>query len=624
MILLSPLSGYKNVTTFTFTDSSGTGNSFVSWGDTSFAHNSSATHVYSEIGVYPAFGGNPLSTSAFSVSVYEGNFWKDRLTVSRASTSSLVTVPYNFTINLSSKNPVNTVILYASGSNSAPYNSNRNFWSHLTPEWEFLQDNNTVSEITISGFPVYIDNLLVGYSASSSISFKDDMPGNPVLFFTLQKDEEYLPTNSRVYAAFTHSICAVTPDILYITADGINPINKIQWVDKNIPYVISVGSTSLSNTSILHYVSGNIVGVKMTANCFGINKDAFVYSVSPVNLFDENCFPTGGYSLSTFFYPSSALSPIEISNNLEECNFNFDKVEYYKNRYNPQNIVLSANGIFYYNNTTYNLSGVSNSFDILSFENRHNFYRKGEDYTVYDILKESLPFDLNDYPNFNSYLSAVAGEGDSLGKVYDKIYNFTRDHSDVDICTPRALEDKFQKFDEDFDDFGLELPEELKRLFHYSSIPLQKLIGTRCVCNTNFINCAGCQATNICTICKFDKRSNLGEKILFSDFVSAGETILYRENNSEVFNFLNIEAQDSNVYELKSLSANVITSKGITNFCFYRWDKTPQNNPIQSLVNYKDGRNMLNPSLSTNSDWYGDNGIIEEMFNYLLTKNLVD
>lgn len=624
MILLSPLSGYKNVTTFTFTDSSGEGNSFVSWGDTNFAHNSSVAHVYSEIGLYSVFGGNAASTSAFSVSVYEGNFWKDSLTVSRASTSSLVTVPYNFTLNLSSKNPVNTILLYASGSNSAPYNSDRNFWSHLTPEWEFLQNGNTVSEITLTGSPIYIDNLIVGYSSSSSISFKDDMPGNPVLFFTLQKDEEYLPANSRVYAAFTHSICAVTPNILYITSDGINPINNIQWADKRIPYVISIGSTELSSNSILHYVSGNITGIKMTTDCFGIDKDSLTYNVAPISLFDENCFPTGGYLLSTFSYPSSAIQPIQITNNLENCNFNFDKVEYYKNRYYPKNVVLSAHGIFSYNNNTYSLSGVSNPFDILYFENRHNFYRKGEDYTVYDILKESLPFELNDYPNFNSYLSAVAGEGDSLGKVYDKIHNFVKDHADVDLCSPESLEDKYQKFDEEFENFGLEFPEELRRLFHYSSIPLQRLIGTRCVCNTNFVNCGGCQATNICSICKFDKRSNLGEKILYSDFVSAGETILYRENNSEVFNFLNIEAQNTNVYELKSLSANIITSKGITNFCFYRWDKTPQNNPIQSVVNYKDSRNALNPALSSNSDWYSDNGIIEEIFNFVLTKNLTD
>jgi hypothetical protein len=284
---------------------------------------------------------------------------------------------------------------------------------------------------------------------------------------------------------------------------------------------------------------------------------------------------------------------------------------------------LSAFGTFYYNNVKYSLSGKSDSFDVCAFENRHQFYRKGEDYNVYNILQQALPFEMDQYPNFDSYLSAVMGEGDSLGKVYDKISNFDKDHSDVDLCTPSALIDKYNKFDDDFDDFGLELPEELKRIFHFSSIPLQKLIGTRCVCNTNFVNCHGCQATNICNICKFDKRSNLGEKILLKENVSAGETILYKENNSDIFNFLVIEAQDSTVYPLYSISAHNIISKGIDNFCFYRWDKTPQNNPIQSVVNYKDDRNMLNPSLSTNEDWFKNNGIVEEMFNYILTKNLI-
>jgi hypothetical protein len=220
-------------------------------------------------------------------------------------------------------------------------------------------------------------------------------------------------------------------------------------------------------------------------------------------------------------------------------------------------------------------------------------------------------------------LSAIAGEGDSLGKVYDKINNFALDHSDIDVCNIESISDKYAKFDDSLEDFGLEFPEELRRLFHFSSIPLQKLIGTRCSCNTNFINCAGCQATNICTICKYDKKSNLGEQILSNSLLTVGETILYRENGSEVFNFLSIEDNGKQQFPLSELNMEPFYSKGLFNYCFFRWNKTPQNNPIQSVVNYKDSRNLLNPALSSNSDWYSDNGIIEEMFNYVLTKNLL-
>jgi hypothetical protein len=623
MINISPLSGYKNTTIFTFTNSDISEESNVIWGDDTTSQGASAMHVYSEIGLYSAFGGTCSSTSAFNLSVYEGEYFKDQLFIARSALSSLVTNPFVFTIYLSSKNPTNTIFLYSSGSNSIPYNSTRNFWSHLNPEWEFLYNDLAVDSITMTGTPIYSDTRILGYSAMSVVKYKDDMPGNPILFFTLENKEYNLPTNSRVYAAISHSICAVDPDKLIITSDGINPINKIQWADKQIPYVISVGSSILSSDSILHYVSGNITNVKMSSNCYNFNLSSFQYNVSPIFLFDENCFSSGGYLLSTFFYPSSALPPIEISNDLDSCNSNFDKIEFVKNRNSPKNIILSATGIFSYNDKTFSLSGISNTFDILAFENRHQFYRKGEDYNVYEILKQSLPFDLNEYSNFNSYLSAIAGEGDSLGKVYDKISNFALDHSDIDVCNIESISDKYAKFDDSLEDFGLEFPEELRRLFHFSSIPLQKLIGTRCSCNTNFINCAGCQATNICTICKYDKKSNLGEQILSNSLLTVGETILYRENGSEVFNFLSIEDNGKQQFPLSELNMEPFYSKGLFNYCFFRWNKTPQNNPIQSVVNYKDSRNLLNPALSSNSDWYSDNGIIEEMFNYVLTKNLL-
>ena len=623
MINISPLSGYKNTTIFTFTNSDISEESNVIWGDDTTSQGASAMHVYSEIGLYSAFGGTCSSTSAFNLSVYEGEYFKDQLFIARSALSSLVTNPFVFTIYLSSKNPTNTIFLYSSGSNSIPYNSTRNFWSHLNPEWEFLYNDLAVDSITMTGTPIYSDTRILGYSAMSVVKYKDDMPGNPILFFTLENKEYNLPTNSRVYAAISHSICAVDPDKLIITSDGINPINKIQWADKQIPYVISVGSSILSSDSILHYVSGNITNVKMSSNCYNFNLNSFQYNVSPIFLFDENCFSTGGYLLSTFFFPSSALPPIEISNDLDSCNSNFDKIEFVKTRNSPKNIILSATGIFSYNDKIFSLSGISNTFDILAFENRHQFYRKGEDYNVYEILKQSLPFDLNEYSNFNSYLSAIAGEGDSLGKVYDKISNFALDHSDIDVCNIESISDKYAKFDDSLEDFGLEFPEELRRLFHFSSIPLQKLIGTRCSCNTNFINCAGCQSTNICTICKYDKKSNLGEQILSNSLLTVGETILYRENGSEVFNFLSIEDNGKHQFPLNELNMEPFYSKGLFNYCFFRWNKTPQNNPIQSVVNYKDSRNLLNPALSSNSDWYSDNGIIEEMFNYVLTKNLL-
>jgi hypothetical protein len=92
-------------------------------------------------------------------------------------------------MSISSTEQYSTVFLYSSGSNAYPYNSDRGFWSHLNPEWKFSDvDGNVISQLYVSGAPVYdINSNLLGYSAMSSVTYVDDMPGSPVLFFTIKQ-----------------------------------------------------------------------------------------------------------------------------------------------------------------------------------------------------------------------------------------------------------------------------------------------------------------------------------------------------------------------------------------------------------------------------------------------------
>jgi hypothetical protein len=133
MISITPTSGFKNSTIFSFVISPTAEDAFVNWGDGSFDYASSATHTYSSIGLYNVYGGSCSETAASSLSVYDGSFFTDKISVERNAVSSIVSCPFSFTINLSSSKEKNTVILYASGSQSAPYSNNRNFWSHLNP-----------------------------------------------------------------------------------------------------------------------------------------------------------------------------------------------------------------------------------------------------------------------------------------------------------------------------------------------------------------------------------------------------------------------------------------------------------------------------------------------------------
>jgi hypothetical protein len=621
MITVSPLTGYKYITPFTVTVSPSAEDIVINWGDLSFSDTSVASHVYSAEGIYSINAGTCNSTSAFTLSVFRGGFFDNKIRVSYQNLTATAACQNTFSLYVSSQTPSATIYFYSSGSNAYPSNDD-SFWSHLNPQWRFLDvEGNPVSELTVEGKPVYDNNLnVLGYSALSSVSYIDDMPGNPVLFFTMVLEQCSVPINSRIYSALNYSVSADRPTRLLITSDGLNPINGIQWAGKDIPYVISVQGSRGCNT-IMHYASGFVTGVKGNQLCNGVNNTQFAFPVSSINLYDNDCLSTGGYLRTNFNLPVSALPSNVYVNDKDEfacVTKSPDEIEYSLVRYAPYT-TLSATATIRVNGVNYTLSGASDPFYIYRLENFHNFLRKGEHITPYDIIKKYSHFDLTTTPLFNSYLNAIAGSGDSLGKVYDKIVNISKDTADLDLCNIDFLYDIASKMDVEIDDYGLEFPEELKRLMNFFSMPLQKLIGTRCVCNTQF-SCQACCGKNICSICGYDKKNNLGQQLTMSSYVTAGQTILIKESGSDIFEFLPI----TRTCMVRDITASPVYQNGIQNYCYFNWNNFHQSNPVEGVIDYLNPNTTLSKDLSSSRDWYKDNGVIEEMINYTLTKNVLN
>jgi hypothetical protein len=617
MITLTPLTGYKFITPFTVSISPSAADTVINWGDGNFSNTSTATHIYSAANLYTIYAGNCASTSSFNITAYNGGFYQDKIIITYNSLSSIASCPNTFTLHISSDTPTATVFLYSSGSNSYPYNTDRIFWSHLNPEWRFTDlQGNAISEITISGTPIYdINNNLLGYSAMSSVMYYDDMPGSPNLFFTILEEQCQMSINSRAYAALSgYRIVPDVPVRLLITADGLNPINEIQWADLSNPYVVSVQGLCACNT-IMYYASGYLTTSRPNQLCFGVASTDYDFALSAINLTDADCFNTGGYIINHFTLPASSIPANAYSNDANEFTCitkTPDEITFSVSRQSPY-VQLSATANIVVNGVTYNLSGLSNPFYVHKLENFHNFYRKGEDKTPYDFIKQASHFNFDEYPIFDTYLSSIAGSGDSLGKVYDKIANLNKDLSDIDICGIDSIYDISKKMDIDLDDYGLTFPEELKRLMNFFSIPLEKLIGTRCVCNSQFL-CTNCCGKNICGLCGFNKRTNLGDQLSFTDYVTAGQTILIRERHGDVYDFYPIY----NTTQVKDISG-----LNVLDYCFFKWNDFHQGNPIEGVVDYTNPNTTLSKTLTSSQDWYENNGVIEEMINYTLTKNLL-
>lgn len=611
MISISPLSGYKNLTQFSISISPSATDNLVNWGDGSFSQTSTASHIFSSADIFDVYAGNCAATSAFSISVYNGPFFENQIVVSYDSLSAVTSCPNTFNINVSSVNPSATVFLYSSGSASYPWSDN-SFWSHLNPSWSFKWDDKVINELPMVLTPITSGGYLLGYSGSSAVSYSDDMPGNPNLFFTLKQEEGI---NSRVYSLVQTSISADIPQGLLITSDGINPISRTQFGGIDIPYVISVQGLC---SNIMHYASGAITESRMLQGCNGIAAQNYVFETSAINLIDSNCFNIGGYLKTQLVVPLSAIPPntLELKYYKDACgNPTPELAEYSEVQNNPFSISISATANIVVDGQTYSLSGVSNDFNLYRLDDFHQFYRKGEDKTVYDLLKKYSHFDLDQMPVFDSYLSAIAGPGDTLGKAYDLIQNFHLDHSDIDLCNIEALTNMGQMLDNQVDDFGLAYPEELRRLMNFCSIPVNKLIGTRCVCNQNFINCNSCKGQNICGLCGFDKKSNVGPLVQYGDTVYENQTVLVRENGSDVYDFY-LVPQTTMVKNLTALD--------LDNYCVFEWNAVHQNNPVESVIDYKNPGTTVSRSLSTTTDWIADDGVMECVIQRVLVQNLIN
>jgi hypothetical protein len=612
VISISPLSGYKYLTPFTVHISPSATDNLINWGDQSFSQTSTAVHYFSASDVYDVYAGNCVGTSAFSVSVYNGPFLENRISVSAQSVSAYAGCANTFLLNVSSVNPSATVFLYSSGSNSYPY-SDDSFWSHLNPRWSFQYEETPVDQIRLALSPVISGGYLLGYVGSSALNYVDDMPGNPNLFFTIEQEEG---TNSRIYSSMRTSISADIPLDLAITADGINQLSRTQFGDVEIPYVISVRGVNSCGT-IMHYASGAITYSQVLQGCNGIAQSNYVTDLSAINLVDANCFKTGGYLQANLLVPLSAIPSniLQMKYDVDSCgNPTPELAEYSEVQLNPFNVQISAQANIWVANQMYQLTGISNSFDVYRLADFHQFYRKGEDKTVYDLINRYSHWDLSEMPVFNSYLSAIAGPGDTLGKVYDKIQNFNLDMSDPDLCQIDQLVNLGQMLDNPVDDFGLAFPEEMRRLMGMFSMPINKLIGTRCVCNQNFVSCKSCAGTNVCGLCGFDKKSNLGNLIQWDDRIEGGTTVLVRENGGTTYEFY---------YVPDTTVVRNITAWDINSHCFYQWNSQAQNNPVESVIDYKNPATTISRSLSSAQDWIADDGLIDQILTRVLVNNII-
>ena len=177
-------------------------------------------------------------------------------------------------------------------------------------------------------------------------------------------------------------------------------------------------------------------------------------------------------------------------------------------------------------------------------------------------------------------------------------------------------------------------PDSIERLLNIFSIDFYDLYGKRCSCNT-FFKLDGLHSNDSpCKRCLKNRTiNNLGSKLTFEYEVTAGIPFLYNVKGTDDVEIIYPTLQNSlSTYPLSAMEEHCINQKlntqcgcagGINfdNYCFYEWNKTPQNNIIgnQILLKEEYDKTNLDETITANV-W--DDSIMDEILSFTLNREL--
>lgn len=260
------------------------------------------------------------------------------------------------------------------------------------------------------------------------------------------------------------------------------------------------------------------------------------------------------------------------------------------------------------------VSGVSNTFDIDPFINKYQVSRLNNEFNAAGYLRSlALPENLNSNTVlFEEFFGAAAGNNETskyqdTGKtIYEKIANFTDYHGDVDTCGVAQLLSLAEQTKTPFVNYGAELPVEIKDFLDLASIPKAKLWGLP---DEVPLLLQSIDAEN-----QLDVQTTL---------LTAGTRLALRNKYDAKYTVILVPPLSTTlVYPLSEFLGYGLEQPVTVKYEFYNFIPQYTGEYIENQINWNDPQTVLSRTLSTFNDWYGDNGAIENSFNYILTKSI--
>lgn len=627
------LTGYASITNFLLSsDTKHSFNSSVSgtkWtlGDGTIAETLeySLNKTYSVPGIYQV--GLLNSNSFSSLTVY--NYLPESISFAPISITAAPSVPVTVVLDLTSNfvGP-HTIDLYSVNSNSFPHNERGGLWTHLNPEWKFTDaDGKLANSIQISASPLYYntvsgitnnpDDILIGSTTQLTAYYVDDMP-SPLDGVSILATKSFGDTtNSNVSATTTFFISAGLPSKLNITSDGIQAMQPFYWQNSNILHTVNIAD---NNGNIKYLPISNAYPITVQRKFYSDSND--ITSAVSMSSLEIKSFDIDGFTHIRGYIRDLAKSSITASNvnvsALAEFTLDFSTLS-------SENFFTPLTG-----SVSFSLTGTSTVFNILT--TTHNSFRKfneSENFTC--LMKDfvNAPTFKNSTNFFDEYFGVIAGnkpvDEQALGqKILERIGNFATNHHDVDVANLDQFLNMAKQVDLNVDDFGLKFPERLKRVMDVATIEHKKVWGARCPCNQSFAcsNCCG----DMCSVCGKDRTSNLGTLISeLSTTIEVGTPVVikYIQRDPAKYELFYPKAIGAlTAYPLSALTAVNLQMPLSTYYQFYSYIPTPSNNQVEGIINWSDEYTTISESASSAEAWYGDNQILDSIFNLELHKGL--
>lgn len=259
------------------------------------------------------------------------------------------------------------------------------------------------------------------------------------------------------------------------------------------------------------------------------------------------------------------------------------------------------------------INGASSKFKLFDINTYSQIVRKNETFNCAGYFKSlALPEILNQNTSFfDDFLGSVVGNGSSLeetlGSVtYEKIANFQEHHIDYETANVKQLQSIAAEVSiRGVENFYQNAPKDVLRLMNIFSIPKYKLRGYG-----SLPNAIG---------------EELAEEILGpASIITANNYYLVKDLIYQTYSLLLTEPLSSGEteYPLSALTVVGMRSPIANNYSVYPYDINKHTKHTQNIIDWDSSLNTVSYTLSTNEEWYGDGGLVETMFNNLLTKQL--